>query len=66
MIPAKMDLGSRTIITLDEYPQSDVKTPFFKFGDTNLVENIAVMDYSEERQEIVLIFSSVKESQSAF
>ena len=49
MIPAKMDLGSRTIITLDEYPQSDVKTPFFKFGDTNLVENIAVMDYSEER-----------------
>ena len=49
MIPAKMDIGTRTIVELDEFPRSAVNTPFFRFGDKDVVENIAIMDYSQDR-----------------
>jgi hypothetical protein len=49
MIPAKMDLATRTVIELDKFPRSDIKFVLFKFGDKNTVENIAFMDYSESR-----------------
>lgn len=49
MIPAKMDIGTRTIVELDEFPRSILNNPFFRFGDKDVVENIAIMDYSQDR-----------------
>ena len=49
MVTAKIDINSRSVYEMPEYPRCDIKFPMFKFQDRNTVENIAQMDFSTER-----------------
>ena len=66
MIPVKISLENMVVETLPEFPQSEINIPMYKLGDKNIVENIGVMDFNEDRLEIALIFSSRFRRASSF